>query len=60
MQDPWGRAAFTPSATYRDPKAALDWLERAPYGAKANFPDLQKYLAAGLTKLVRPSLGLTG
>lgn len=29
MEDPWRRAAFTPSATYRDPKAALDWLERA-------------------------------
>ena len=28
MEDPWGRAAFTPSANYRDPKAALDWLER--------------------------------
>lgn len=29
MEDPWGRATFTPSANYRDPKAALDWLERA-------------------------------
>lgn len=29
MQDPWGRAAFTPSANYRAPIAALDWLERA-------------------------------
>lgn len=29
MEDPWGRAAFTPSVNYRDPKAALDWLERA-------------------------------
>ena len=29
MEDPWGRATFTPSVNYRDPKAALDWLERA-------------------------------
>jgi uncharacterized glyoxalase superfamily protein PhnB len=29
MEDPWGRAAFTPSVNYRDPKAALQWLERA-------------------------------
>lgn len=29
MQDPWERSAFTPSANYRDPRAALDWLERA-------------------------------
>src|SRR3954452_24833022 len=28
MEDPWGRAVFTPSANYRDPAAALDWLER--------------------------------
>lgn len=29
MDDPWRRAAFTPSVNYRDPNAALDWLERA-------------------------------
>ncbi len=29
MEDPWNRAVFTPSASYRDPAAALDWLERA-------------------------------
>jgi uncharacterized glyoxalase superfamily protein PhnB len=29
MDDPWRRAVFTPSVNYRDPKAALDWLERA-------------------------------
>ncbi len=29
MEDPWGRAVFTPSANYRDPAAALDWLARA-------------------------------
>ena len=28
MEDPWGRAVFTPSANYRDPAAALDWLQR--------------------------------
>ncbi len=28
MEDPWRRAVFTPSVTYRDPKAALDWLAR--------------------------------
>lgn len=29
MDDPWRRAVFTPSVCYRDPRAALDWLERA-------------------------------
>lgn len=29
MNDPWNRAVFTPSVNYRDPNAALDWLERA-------------------------------
>jgi uncharacterized glyoxalase superfamily protein PhnB len=29
MDDPWDRAVFTPSVNYRDPGAALDWLERA-------------------------------
>lgn len=29
MEDPWRRAVFTPSVNYRDPAAALDWLERA-------------------------------
>jgi len=29
MDDPWNRAVFTPSVCYRDPVAALDWLERA-------------------------------
>lgn len=29
MDDPWNRAVFTPSVAYRDPLAALDWLERA-------------------------------
>ena len=29
MDDPWRRAVFTPSVCYRDPNAALDWLERA-------------------------------
>jgi uncharacterized glyoxalase superfamily protein PhnB len=29
VDDPWNRAVFTPSANYRDPNAALDWLERA-------------------------------
>jgi uncharacterized glyoxalase superfamily protein PhnB len=29
MEDPWNRDAFTPSVTYRDPAAALQWLERA-------------------------------
>lgn len=28
MEDPWRRAVFTPSVCYRDPAAALDWLER--------------------------------
>jgi uncharacterized glyoxalase superfamily protein PhnB len=28
MDDPWERAVFTPSLTYRDPAAALEWLER--------------------------------
>jgi len=28
MNDPWNRAVFTPSVNYRDPNAALDWLER--------------------------------
>lgn len=29
MEDPWKRPVFTPSVTYRDPGAALDWLARA-------------------------------
>lgn len=29
MDDPWNRAVFTPSASYRDPTAAVGWLERA-------------------------------
>ena len=28
MDDPWSRPVFTPSASYRDPAAALEWLER--------------------------------
>lgn len=28
MDDPWNRAVFTPSLNYRNPNAALDWLER--------------------------------
>lgn len=27
--NPWKRGAFTPSVSYKDPKAALAWLERA-------------------------------
>ena len=29
MSDPTDGPVFTPAITYRDPKAALDWLERA-------------------------------
>jgi uncharacterized glyoxalase superfamily protein PhnB len=29
MDDPFNRPTFTPSVSYRDPAAALDWLERA-------------------------------
>lgn len=33
MNDPWKRATFVSSLSYRDPAAALDWLERA-FGLK--------------------------
>ena len=29
MDDPYRRSAFTPALFYKDPLAALDWLERA-------------------------------
>jgi uncharacterized glyoxalase superfamily protein PhnB len=36
MDDPYRRPTFAPSIIYRDPRSALDWLEKA-FGFKRSM-----------------------
>jgi uncharacterized glyoxalase superfamily protein PhnB len=75
MDDPYRRSVFTPALFYRDPSAALDWLERA-FGfersmvitdscgavghAEMRFGDCTFYLGAGWAEFTASPASIGG